>query len=85
MQPIVIPFEPSSLGRVVFLAQVMTGNRKTLNDVIFKLDSGSDFTTLSCDDLDVLGYDDGELRLLELKNKPSLSSGEKPIQIYTVE
>jgi hypothetical protein len=157
MHTIIIPFEPSSLGRVVFLAEVMTGDRKTLRDVIFKLDSGSDFTTLSCDDLDVLGYDmeylkacphhdthastasddlilplqfisdvsikfgdrelqgcrvffalgtnlrslfgsdilkyfnreinydDGELRLLELKNKPSLSSGEKPIQIYTVE
>jgi len=157
MHPIVIPFEPSSLGRVVFLAEVMTGDRKTLGDVIFKLDSGSDFTTLSCDDLDVLGYnmdylktcpfhdshastasddlilplqyisdvsikfgdrelqgcrvffalgtnlrslfgsdilkyfnreisyDDGELRLLELINKPSLPSGEKPIQIYTIE
>jgi len=157
MHPIIIPCSPSSLGRVEFSAQVMTGDRKTFDEVEFKLDSGSDFTTLSCDDLDVLGYDmeylkacqyhdthastasddlilplqfisdvsikfgdrelqgcrvffalgtnlrslfgsdilkyfnreisydDGELRLLELKNKPALSSGEKPIQIYIVE
>ena len=157
MHPIIIPFSPSSLGRVEFSAQVMTGDRKTFGEVEFKLDSGSDFTTLSCDDLDVLGYDmeylkacqhhdthastasddlilplqfisdvsikfgdrelqgcrvffalgtnlrslfgsdilkyfnreinydDGELRLFELKNKPALSSGEKPIQIYIVE
>jgi len=157
MHPIVIEFEPSSLGRVEFDAEVMTRDRKTLGDVTFKLDSGSDFTTLSCRDLDILGYDskflkscpfhdthastasddyvlplqyisdvsikfndrelqgcrvffalgtnlrslfgsdilkyfnreinyeDGELRLFELKNKPALSSGEKPIQIYAVE
>ena len=54
MHPIIIPFSPSSLGRVEFSAQVMTGDRKTFGEVEFKLDSGSDFTTLSCDNLDVL-------------------------------
>jgi predicted aspartyl protease len=157
MQPIVIPFVPSNLGRVEFSAQVMTGNRKTFGEVEFKLDSGSDFTTISCEDLEVLGYerdflgscphhnthastasedlilplqyisdvsikfdnrelqgcrvffalgtklrslfgsdilkyfnreinyDTGELTLLDLKNKPMLSPGEKPIHIYFVE
>jgi hypothetical protein len=157
MQPITIPFIPSNLGRVEFDAEVMTGDRKTFGDVTFKLDSGSDFTTLSCDDLEVLGYekqylqacpyhdshastasenfvlplqyvsdvsikfedrelqgcriffalntnlrslfgsdilkyfnreinyDAGELRLHEANNKPVLSSGEKPIHIYSVE
>jgi len=61
MLPITIKFDPSNLGRVVFLAQVMTGDRKTFDDVFFKLDSGSDFTTLSCDDLEVLGYESGFL------------------------
>ena len=56
MEPIVIPFIPNSLGRVEFKADVMTGDRKSLDKVDFKLDSGSDFTTLSCDDLDYLGY-----------------------------
>ena len=57
MQPIIIPFTPNNLGRVIFEAQVMTGDRKSFNDVEFKLDSGSDFTTISCDDLTVLGYE----------------------------
>jgi hypothetical protein len=135
----------------------MTGSRKTIRDVRFKLDSGSDFTTISCEDLELLGYseeyliscphhrvkastasedfvlplqyisdvsikfgdrelqgcrmffalgtklrslfgsdilkyfnreinyDAGEFRLTELSSKPLLSSGETPIQIYTVE
>ena len=57
MQPILIPFAPSNLGRVSFFAKVMTGDRKTFGDVYFKLDSGSDFTTLSCEGLETLGYD----------------------------
>jgi len=157
MQPIVIPFTPNNLGRVIFEAQVMAGDGKSFSDVEFKLDSGSDFTTISCDDLIVLGYereflescpfhntqastasgdlilplqylnnvsikfddrelqgcriffalrtklrslfgsdilkyfnreidyDSGELRLMELKNKPILSDGEKPVQIYLFE
>jgi len=57
MQPIIVPFTPNNLGRVIFEAQVMTGDRKSFNDVEFKLDSGSDFTTISCDDLAILGYE----------------------------
>lgn len=157
MLPIIIPFEPNSLGRVEFTAHVMTGDRKSLKKVDFKLDSGSDFTTVSCDDLDRLGYtqeylkscphhgggatlamdenrtplqyitnvsikfgdrelqhcrvffalgtslrslfgsdilkyfnrevcyDTGELRLLERKDKPQLSTGETPIEIYSIQ
>ena len=156
MLPIIIDFSSSNLGRVEFDADVITGDRKSLKSVEFKLDSGSDFTTLSCDDLEMLGYDMeylkscpyhntrastasedlvlplqyitdvsikfgerelqgcriffalgtnlrslfgsdilkyfnreinydyNELRLTELKSKPILSPGEKPIQIYTL-
>jgi len=56
LEPITIPFEPSGLGRVVFRAYMMTGDRKCLDRIKFKLDSGSDFTTISCRDLDYLGY-----------------------------
>ena len=56
MGPVTIPFTASNLGRVEFLAGVMTANGKSFDDVEFKLDSGSDFTTLSCDDLKNLGY-----------------------------
>ena len=56
MSPIVIPFNPSKLGRVRFFADVSTGNRKSLKSIQFKLDTGSDFTTLSCKDLGILGY-----------------------------
>ncbi|MDR2599643.1 MAG: hypothetical protein LBC73_05150 [Oscillospiraceae bacterium] len=62
MQPIVIPFIPTSLGRVEFTAGVMTGDRKTFKLVEFKLDSGSDFTTISCDDLEELGYSEEYLK-----------------------
>jgi len=56
MESIKIPFFSSNLGRIDFVAQVMTADRKTFFDVDFKLDSGSDFTTLSCNDLYKLGY-----------------------------
>jgi hypothetical protein len=56
MQPIVIPFNQSGLGRVDFDAKVSTADGKSLGDVAFKLDSGSDFTTMSRDALMALGY-----------------------------
>ena len=56
MEPIVISFSPNNLGRVEFFAYVMTGDKKSLKRIEFKLDSGSDFTTLSYDDLMLLGY-----------------------------
>ena len=157
MLPIIIPFIPNSLGRVEFTAHVMTGDRKSLDKVDIKYDSGSDFTTLSCEDLERLGfteeylkscphheggatlamdenrtplqyiknvsikfgdrelqhcrvffalgttlrsffgsdilkyfnrsvnYDSGELMLSERKSTPELSTGEVPIQIYSLE
>ena len=56
MKSIIIPFNFNSLGRVEFLANVMTSDCKSFRVVNFKLDSGSDFTTISCEDLDNLGY-----------------------------
>jgi len=57
MEPIVITFTQLSVGRVEFDAEVMTADRRSLDTVTFKLDTGSDFTTLSCDDLELLGFD----------------------------
>ena len=56
MGAINIPFEYNSLGRVDFAVDVMTSDLKSFDAVRFKLDSGSDFTTISCEDLDNLGY-----------------------------
>ena len=56
MQPIIVPFTPSGLGRVEFPSHVSRSDRKSLGAVRFKLDSGSDFTTLNCKDLEDLGY-----------------------------
>ena len=56
MEQISIPFNYNSLGRVDFIADVLTGDCKSFKSVWFKLDSGSDFTTISCDDLYNLGY-----------------------------
>ena len=56
MEPIVIPFVSNNLGRVDFTADVMKSDYKSFGSVLFKLDSGSDFTTIDCADLDELGY-----------------------------
>jgi len=56
MEQISIPFNFNSRGRVDFLADVMTSDRKSFDGVWFKLDSGSDFTTINCEDLYNLGY-----------------------------
>ena len=56
MEPIIISFEPNNLGRIEFFAHVMTGDMKSFDKVDFILDSGSDFTTMSCVDLKILGY-----------------------------
>ena len=55
-QSIIIEFTPSSLGRVEFKAEVQTGDGLSLREIEFKLDSGSDFTTISNKDLKILGY-----------------------------
>ncbi|MDR1703520.1 MAG: hypothetical protein LBS19_02385 [Clostridiales bacterium] len=47
---------PNNLGRVMGEAFVSTKDGKSFESVRFKLDSGSDFTTISCDDLRLLGY-----------------------------
>jgi hypothetical protein len=61
MEQIIIPFESSNLGRVDFDASVMTGNLKSFKDVRFKLDSGSDFTTIDCECLQNLSEDETPL------------------------
>jgi hypothetical protein len=62
IEPITIPLWKSGWGRVFFNAMVSTGDMKSLGLVTFKLDSGSDFTTISCDDLESLGYTKGFLQ-----------------------
>lgn len=56
MKPIIIPFIPNNLGRVDFRVHVTDATNKGFKRVEFKLDSGSDFTTISCTDLYRLGY-----------------------------
>ena len=77
MLPIIIKFAPNNLGRVIFEAQVMTGDRKSLGDIRFKYDSGSDFTTISCDDLRRLGYSQEFLKSCPYHNSEiTLAMGE---------
>ncbi|MCL2356083.1 MAG: retropepsin-like domain-containing protein [Defluviitaleaceae bacterium] len=56
MGTINIPFVFNSLGRVDFFADVATSDYKSFKGVRFKLDSGSDFTTIDSQDLYNLGY-----------------------------
>jgi hypothetical protein len=56
LKTIVIPFNLTASGRVIFPVDVMTGNGKSFNRINFLLDSGSDFTTISHNELLKLGY-----------------------------
>ncbi|MCL2004227.1 MAG: retropepsin-like domain-containing protein [Oscillospiraceae bacterium] len=58
----------------------MTADRKSFVDITFKLDSGSDFTTLSCEDLDALGYSKEHLHSCKVFGKASTASGEVDLQ-----
>ena len=77
MESIVIPFITSRLGRVVFLADAMTGNRKSFDEVYFKLDSGSDFTTLDCESLEYLGYTREYLERCPYHQRPASTAHEE--------
>jgi len=56
MRTIDISFDFNNLGRVEFSVDVMTSDLRSFKNVYFKLDSGSDFTTVDCKDLYNLGY-----------------------------
>jgi len=56
METIVIDIESNNLGRIIFILDILKGDFKSFNPVKFKLDSGSDFTTVSAKDLYDLGY-----------------------------
>ncbi|MCL1884261.1 MAG: retropepsin-like domain-containing protein [Defluviitaleaceae bacterium] len=56
MGAIIIPFDFNNLGRVDFWAEVMRSDCKSFEGVRFKLDSGSDFTTIDSKYLYNLGY-----------------------------
>ncbi|MDR2167902.1 MAG: hypothetical protein LBE35_08665 [Clostridiales bacterium] len=62
MQPIKIKFEKCDLGRVIIQASVLKSDKLSHDYVYFKLDSGSDLTTISLKDLDNLGYTEEFLR-----------------------
>jgi hypothetical protein len=86
MEAIVIGFKPSGLGRVAFPAMVSTGDRKSLGDVSFKLDTGSDFTTLSCEYLEKLGYTDEYLKSRPFhENKASTATDERELELRYIE
>jgi len=80
MLPIVITFMPSVLGRVVFEAEVLTADRLTLDTVTFKLDTGSDFTTLSCKALASLGYTDEILSTCSIYGTATTGGGNVLLQ-----
>jgi hypothetical protein len=81
LEPIIITFTQLSVGRVEFDAEVLTADGKSLDTVTFKLDTGSDFTTLSCDDLKLLGYEDEFLRSCAVyETKASSAGGELKLQ-----
>jgi len=85
MQPIIISFPPSTLGRVEFAAEVSTGDKLSLESVDFKLDSGSDFTTVSCHDLEDLGYTHDFLQRCPFHaNHASTADGELKLQLQYI-
>jgi hypothetical protein len=84
MEPITLEFAANNLGRIEFDAYVLTGNRKSLNKVNFKLDSGSDFTTISCDDLEVLGYTNEYLQSCPYHHAYASAASEEKLQLQYI-
>ena len=86
MDPIIISFVPNALGRVIFNADIQTGDGLSHKPITFKLDSGSDFTTLSCMALEILGYTEEYLKSCPYhENEPSTAFYEtKPRFQYIV-
>lgn len=75
MEPIIVIFTQLSTGRIEFEAEVMTSDRKSLDTVTFKMDTASDFTTLSYDDLKLLGYKDDFLYKCSVVTEASTAGG----------
>ena len=72
-------------GRVIFSARIITGDYKSFKRVYFKLDSGSDFTTISCDDLKNLGYTLDFLEKCPFHGTTALSAfGDSQIQMQYI-
>ncbi|MCL2050708.1 MAG: retropepsin-like domain-containing protein [Lachnospiraceae bacterium] len=84
MTPITISFNPSGLGRIEFSAEVMTADRMSLESVKFKLDTASDFTTLSIKDLENLGYTQDQLHKCAIF-KGSASTGGGDLELRYIE
>ncbi|MCL2055261.1 MAG: retropepsin-like domain-containing protein [Oscillospiraceae bacterium] len=84
MTSIKIEFKPSGLGRIVFRAKVMTADRMSLKSVYFKLDTASDFTTLSLTDLKNLGYTQEQLQKCKIF-KGSASTGGGDLELRFIE
>ena len=85
MQPIIISFPPSSIGRVEFTAEISTSDRVSLYPLDFKLDSGSDFTTVSYNDLEDLGYTHDFLQKCPFHaNHASTADGELKLRLQYI-
>ena len=54
--PIRIKFTPNNIGRVIINIDVRKADGLSHKNIVFKLDSGSDFTTISIEDLQLLGF-----------------------------
>ena len=80
MSPIIVKFKPRSTGRVELAIDVMTADRLTFESVLFKLDTGSEFTTLSIKDLEQLGYTDAFLHKCKIYGKASSAAGSINLQ-----
>ena len=85
MSAIIVPFTPTSLGRVEFDAEIMTGDNLSFDTVTFKLDTGSDFTTLSCADLTLLGYSDRFLESCKHHDIAAAPAASKGIMLQYIE
>ncbi|MCL1886270.1 MAG: retropepsin-like domain-containing protein [Dehalococcoidia bacterium] len=59
---------------------VMTADRLSFESVLFKLDTGSEFTTLSSKDLDLLGYTVAFLQSCKVYGNASSAAGNVVLQ-----
>lgn len=79
MRPLTATFVPNAEGRVLIDVDVICSDKISYETIVFKLDTGSDFTVLNNNVLkDVLGYSDSDLRACPKHDKPVITaSGEE--------
>ncbi|MCL1999115.1 MAG: retroviral-like aspartic protease family protein [Turicibacter sp.] len=81
-EPIMIDFTSDKWGRVYIKADILKSDLLSFDEIEFKLDTASDFVTLSMTDLYKLGYTDEHLRTCPTHGIVTTADGKEIVLQY---